>query len=109
MSGDFFFTDNAAQQVIKMASEKVTQPSLRIKIDGGGCSGFQYSMDLDSQINDDDTIIENNGAKLLIDKLSLTFLRGGTLEYKKELIGSFFNIQNPNAASSCGCGTSFAI
>ncbi|MFT7571184.1 MAG: iron-sulfur cluster insertion protein [Paracoccaceae bacterium] len=82
---------------------------LRVAVDGGGCSGFQYSFTFDDQINDDDKVIEKNGISVVIDEMSWDYLAGSEIGYKQELIGSFFSIENPNAASTCGCGTSFAL
>jgi iron-sulfur cluster insertion protein len=82
---------------------------LRVAVNGGGCSGFQYSFTFDSQINDDDKVIEKNGISVLIDEMSWDYLAGSEIDYKQELIGSYFSIENPNAASTCGCGTSFAL
>lgn len=83
---------------------------LRITVDGGGCSGFQYRFDLDSKFTEDDIIIEKEGAKVVVDNISLDFLRGSTVEYHEELIRSAFRIaDNPQADSKCSCGTSFSI
>jgi len=82
---------------------------LRVAVDGGGCSGFQYRFIFDNQINKDDKVIEKEGVSVLIDAISWDFLAGSEIDYKQELIGSYFSIENPNAASTCGCGTSFAL
>lgn len=82
--------------------------ALRIAVEGGGCSGFQYEIDLDEQ-KDDDLVIEGSGEKVLIDTVSLPFLTSATIDFSEELIGAKFVIENPNASSSCGCGTSFSI
>lgn len=82
---------------------------LRVAVDGGGCSGFQYSFTFENQINDDDKVIEKNGVSVIIDEMSWDYLAGSEIGYKQELIGSYFSIENPNAASTCGCGTSFAL
>ncbi len=81
---------------------------LRVAVDGGGCSGFQYRIELD-QANGEDLVIAYQGNKIVIDPVSLPFLSGAVIDYKVELIGSRFVIENPNAATSCGCGTSFSI
>ncbi len=83
-------------------------PVLRVAVDGGGCSGFQYRIEL-GEIEADDLVIEGADAKLIIDPVSLPFLHGAVIDYKVELIGSRFVIDNPNVASQCGCGTSFSI
>ncbi|WP_055663844.1 HesB/IscA family protein [Jannaschia seosinensis] len=82
--------------------------ALRIAVEGGGCSGFQYQIDLDAPA-DGDLILEGSGEKVVVDETSLPFLGGATIDYTEELVGSRFTIENPNAASSCGCGVSFAM
>ncbi len=81
----------------------------RISVTGGGCSGFQYEFSTDHQVSNNDEIYEHNEARILIDKVSIKFLLGSVIDYKEDLIESSFKINNPNAASSCGCGTSFSI
>ena len=82
--------------------------ALRVSVEGGGCSGFQYAIDLDFP-KPDDLVLEGQGQKVLIDPISLPFLAGATITFSEELIGARFVIDNPNASSSCGCGTSFSI
>ena len=82
--------------------------ALRIAVEGGGCSGFQYEIDLD-QAKDDDLILSNHGETVVIDSVSLPFLADATIDFTEELIGARFIIDNPNASSSCGCGTSFSM
>ncbi len=82
---------------------------LRIAVEGGGCSGFQYEINLESTILHDDLVLTNNQASIVIDPVSLDFLSGATIDFQEELIGSKFVINNPNATSSCGCGTSFSV
>tara|TARA_Y100000588_G_scaffold169718_1_gene183428 strand:- start:57 stop:416 length:360 start_codon:yes stop_codon:yes gene_type:complete len=82
---------------------------LRVAVDGGGCSGFQYSFSFESNIKDDDQLIEKDGITVIIDNVSWEYLAGSEIGYKQELIGAYFSIDNPNAASTCGCGTSFAL
>lgn len=82
--------------------------ALRVAVEGGGCSGFQYDIKLDAPA-DDDLVLEKDGQKVLVDSVSLPFLAGATIDFTEELIGARFVIDNPNAASSCGCGTSFAM
>jgi iron-sulfur cluster assembly accessory protein len=82
--------------------------ALRIAVEGGGCSGFQYEIDLDD-VRDDDLVLEAQGEKVVIDSVSLPFLTDAIIDFKEELIGARFVIDNPNATSSCGCGTSFSI
>ncbi|ROU04285.1 HesB/IscA family protein [Histidinibacterium lentulum] len=82
--------------------------ALRVAVEGGGCSGFQYNIDLDAPA-EDDLVLEAEGEKVVIDQTSLPFLADAVIDFSEELIGARFTIQNPNAASSCGCGTSFSI
>lgn len=82
--------------------------ALRVAVEGGGCSGFQYEIDLDTP-KDDDLILEGHGETVVVDSVSLPFLAGATIDFTEELIGARFAIDNPNASSSCGCGTSFSI
>lgn len=82
--------------------------ALRVAVEGGGCSGFQYEIKLDTA-EDDDLILEQGGEKVLVDQVSLPFLAGAVIDFTEELIGARFTIENPNATSSCGCGTSFSI
>jgi len=82
--------------------------ALRIAVEGGGCSGFQYEIDLDAP-KDDDLVLEGNGEKVVIDSVSLPFLTDAVIDFTEELIGARFVIENPNASSSCGCGTSFSM
>ena len=81
---------------------------LRVAVEGGGCSGFQYEIKLDDPA-DDDLVLEKDGEKVLIDPVSLPFLTDAVIDYSQELIGARFVIENPNASSSCGCGTSFSM
>ena len=100
-------TDRAFErlaQIIPASSDK----GLRVAVEGGGCSGFQYNIDLDTK-QEDDLILEKEGTKVFIDNTSLPFLSNATIDFSEELIGARFTIDNPNASSSCGCGTSFSI
>ena len=91
-------------EIIPASSEK----GLRVAVEGGGCSGFQYSIELGTK-HEDDLILEKEGNKVFIDSTSLPFLTNATIDFSEELIGARFIIDNPNASSSCGCGTSFSI
>jgi len=82
---------------------------LRVAVSGGGCSGFQYGFSLDNERNDDDLLYQKNGIEVIVDEVSLDFLKGSELDFKEDLIGSYFAMSNPNATSTCGCGTSFAV
>lgn len=104
------FTDAAARKV-KTLIEGEENPNLRLRvyITGGGCSGFQYGFTFDDQINDGDLTIENQNVGLVIDPMSLQYLIGGTVDYVEGLEGSRFVVSNPNASSTCGCGSSFSV
>lgn len=95
---------------LKEISERENKKYLRVTVDGGGCSGFQYLFDLDDKINDDDVVVENNGSKVVIDTISLDYCAGSTVDYHTELIKSGFRIVgNPKAEQGCSCGASFSI
>jgi iron-sulfur cluster assembly accessory protein len=93
-------------QILKAESEPMM---LRLAVTGGGCSGFQYNFALDGTRQDDDLVVEHDGATILIDPVSLDFLKGSEIDFVDDLIGASFKVNNPNATSSCGCGTSFAV
>ncbi len=82
---------------------------LRISITGGGCSGFQYNFSLDDKVNDDDVCFEEGGITVLVDETSIPFVAGATLDFKTDLMGAYFSMENPNANSTCGCGSSFSV
>ncbi|MEE2766951.1 MAG: iron-sulfur cluster insertion protein ErpA [Pseudomonadota bacterium] len=104
------FTGNAATRVGELISEGGNQNlKLRVYITGGGCSGFQYGFMFDEQSNDDDTVIERDGVTVLIDSTSIEYLQGAEIDYKDDLTGSQFVVRNPNASTTCGCGSSFSI
>ena len=100
---------SAAEQINTIMKKLGEQKYMRVIVEGGGCSGFQYKFDFDDAANDDDMVIELNGARVLIDEISQGFLDGSEIDYTRELIGSAFKIHNPNAVAACGCGTSFSI
>jgi iron-sulfur cluster assembly accessory protein len=91
-----------------MASEKSAR-ALRVSVEGGGCSGFQYKFDLVADREADDIVIERDGAVVLIDEMSVGYMEGSEIDFVDDLIGASFKIQNPNATAACGCGTSFSI
>lgn len=104
------FTDAAANKVKALiADEENPNLKLRVYITGGGCSGFQYGFTFDEKVNDGDLTIEKNGVALVIDPMSLQYLIGGTVDYTEGLEGSRFIVNNPNATTTCGCGSSFSI
>jgi iron-sulfur cluster insertion protein len=82
---------------------------LRVTVSGGGCSGFQYGFSLDDERRDDDRLFERDGVGVVVDEVSLDLLRGAELDYVQDLIGAYFSIKNPNASSTCGCGSSFSV
>ncbi len=92
-----------------IAAEGNPAMMLRIGITGGGCSGFQYNFSLDSEIHDDDRIFEEGGIKVVTDETSIPFVAGATLDFKTDLMGAYFSVDNPNADSTCGCGSSFSV
>ncbi len=101
---------SAARRILKVAeSEGNADLALRISVSGGGCSGFQYSFTLDDAPTADDVVIARDGARVLIDTVSLDYLRGAEIDFVEDLSGAGFQIRNPLASSSCGCGNSFAI
>lgn len=105
-----FVTDAAADKVKELVEEEGnTELRLRVFITGGGCSGFQYGFSFDEKQAEDDTAIEKNGVKVVIDSMSLQYLTGAEVDYKEGLDGSRFVVSNPNAATTCGCGSSFSI
>jgi iron-sulfur cluster insertion protein len=104
------FTDAAANKVKALVDEeKNPNLKLRVSVDGGGCSGFQYAFAFDENVNDDDTVIEKNGATMLVDVSSMQYLNGSEVDYLEGLEGARFVVNNPNAATTCGCGSSFSI
>jgi iron-sulfur cluster insertion protein len=103
-------TDSAARRIAHlMAREKAADQFLRVAVLGGGCSGFQYSFAFDDAKAEDDTVIEKNGARVVIDSTSLDLLKGSEIDFVEDMVGSSFAIRNPNASSSCGCGNSFSV
>ena len=104
------FTEAAASKVkILVEEEKNPNLKLRVSVDGGGCSGFQYAFAFDEGISEDDTVIEKGGATMLIDVTSMQYLNGAEVDYVEGLEGARFVINNPNADSTCGCGSSFSM
>ena len=103
------FTDSAAAKVKELVDEEGNPDlKLRVFVQGGGCSGFQYGFTFDEVVNEDDTQMAKNGVTLLIDAMSLQYLMGAEIDYKEDLQGAQFVIKNPNATSTCGCGSSFS-
>ncbi len=107
---DFFISDSAANRILHLLISEPSGAKLRIAVDGGGCSGFQYSFEFDADAaNDNDKIFSQNGAEVVIDEISLGFVTGSMINYVEDLGASYFEIKNPNSKSSCGCGNSFAV
>ena len=102
-------TDRAAKRITEILREEPAPMMLRVAVNGGGCSGFQYDFVMDDARADDDLVIEKAGAIVVIDPVSLGFLKGAEIDFVDEMIGASFKIKNPNATSSCGCGTSFSV
>lgn len=103
-------SESAATRIKFLAEhEGNTSLMLRVQVSGGGCSGFQYSFSLDEVVNDDDRTFERNGIKVVADETSLELLNGGELDFKEDLMGQYFVMNNPNATSTCGCGSSFSL
>jgi len=109
IASPLIFTESAASKVRELIDEEGTPDlKLRVFVSGGGCSGFQYGFTFDETTNDDDTVVERDGVVLLIDPMSLQYLVGAEIDYTDGLQGSQFVIRNPNATTTCGCGSSFS-
>ena len=102
-------SERAARRILKILSREPGGTALRVSVSGGGCSGFQYGFDLDPTRAPDDIVVERDGAVVLIDPVSLPYMGGSEIDFVDDLIGQSFQIHNPNATASCGCGTSFSI
>ena len=107
--GSVTMSDSAATKINAIMAKEGVDKFLRVSVNGGGCSGFAYDFGFAESAQTDDLLIEHQGAKILIDEISLEFLKGSEIDYVNELIGAAFKIHNPNAVASCGCGTSFSI
>ncbi len=109
-SAGMVFTDNAAKKVKQLIAEE-GNPNLKLRVfvTGGGCSGFQYGFTFDEEIQEGDTTVENDGVTVVVDPMSFQYLEGAEVDYKESLEGSMFVINNPNATTTCGCGSSFSI
>ncbi len=109
MTTPIIFTESAANKVHDLIVEEGNdQLKLRVYVSGGGCSGFQYGFTFDEEVNEDDTQVEKNGVTVLIDSMSIGYLSGAEIDYKDDLSGAQFVIRNPNATTTCGCGSSFS-
>lgn len=102
-------SESAAKRIAEILGQEAEAKMLRVSVSGGGCSGFQYGFDLDTKAQADDLVLERDGAVVLIDSLSLTYMEGSVIDFTDDLIGASFQVKNPNATASCGCGTSFSL
>jgi len=109
MSVNVIVTERAARRIGEILRQEPAGTMLRVSVEGGGCSGFQYKFDTERQRADDDIVIERSGATVLIDPVSLNYMAGSEIDFVDDLIGSSFKVNNPKATASCGCGTSFAL
>ena len=102
-------SDSAAKRIAEIVSSEPENSMLRVSVEGGGCSGFQYKFDLVQDRADDDLAIEKGGVTVLIDPVSVMYMEGSEIDFVNDLIGASFQVKNPNATASCGCGTSFSL
>lgn len=110
LQASFGLSESAARRINKLAAlDQKPDQMLRITVSGGGCSGFQYGFSFADMAEDDDHIFSRDGARVVVDTVSLDLLAGAELDFVDDLMGAYFQIRNPNATSSCGCGVSFAI
>ena len=106
---DVELTSSAAARVAAIAGKQGKPPILRLSVDGGGCAGFQYKFGLADSVESDDAVAERDGVRLVVDSISLDLVRGSAVDYVENMGGASFRVTNPNAASGCGCGTSFSV
>ena len=102
-------TERAARRINEIMTAEPDGSMLRISVNGGGCSGFQYAFDVDRTRQDDDLLIERDGATVIVDEVSIQYMDGSVIDFVDDLIGQSFKIENPHATASCGCGTSFSL
>ncbi len=102
-------TESAAKQIKSILEDEDTPGSLRVFVQGGGCSGFQYGFTIEEQASEDDLSFEQHGIKVLVDAISMQYLNEATIDFKKDMTSSQFVVNNPNAKASCGCGSSFTV
>ena len=108
-SASVTISERAARRIGEILKSEGDDAKLRISVEGGGCSGFQYKFDVEREQADDDLVVERDGAVVLVDSASVPFLAGSEVDFVDDLIGASFRVINPNATASCGCGTSFSI
>ncbi|MBT5264245.1 MAG: iron-sulfur cluster insertion protein ErpA [Rhodospirillaceae bacterium] len=108
---NFGLSESAAKRISVILTDEAAPEAkfMRVAVEGGGCSGFQYDFGFDETMSDEDHVFESHGVKVVVDDTSLDLISGGELDFVEELIGSYFRINNPNANASCGCGSSFSI
>jgi len=106
---DVILTENAAKRVAWIAQRQSKPAILRLAVDGGGCAGFTYKFELAEAQDDEDTVVETDGVKLVVDPVSLELVRGSAVDFVEDLGGAAFKVTNPNAQSGCGCGSSFSV
>jgi iron-sulfur cluster insertion protein len=106
---DISLTENAARRIASIAERQSKPAILRLAVDGGGCAGFTYKFELAEQAESDDEVTETDGAKLVVDPISLDLVRGSAVDFVEDLGGAAFKVLNPNAQSGCGCGSSFSV
>ncbi len=109
MSARITVSERAARRIGEILKGEPTGTMLRVSVEGGGCSGFQYKFDMDRVKTDDDLVISRGGAVVLIDPVSVNYMAGSEIDFVDDLIGASFKVKNPQAKASCGCGTSFAL
>jgi len=108
MPAPFVVSEEAAKKIVSLVKEEPNATGLRIFVIGGGCSGFQYGFSYAEELEEDDTVVKQDGASVVVDNMSYQYIAGSVINYKDDLQGSSFVIKNPNAQSTCGCGSSFA-
>ena len=106
---NFGVSAGAAKRIVALTAAEGANVMFRVAVNGGGCSGYQYDFSFDDGRTEDDLLIERDGARVLVDQVSLGFLGGAEIDFVEDLMGAHFEIKNPNAKSSCGCGTSFSV
>ena len=109
MTTNITMTERAARRIGEILRSEPTGAMLRLSVQGGGCSGFQYKFDVDREKTDDDIVLDRDGVTVLIDQISLQYLAGSEIDYVDGLIGASFKVNNPKAKAACGCGTSFSL
>lgn len=107
--GEVVVSTSAGRRIAKILSTEPDMTALRVSVEGGGCSGFSYKFDLTDSAQDDDLVLEEAGGKVVIDPVSLMYMGGSVIDFVDDLMGQSFQIRNPNATASCGCGTSFSL